>query len=176
MAGIRLSGVLLVLLVVSLQGCGGGGGDDGEDPCVVASQLPPGDLSFAQNTPQQIQQSSVAAFGDGFVPANSACEVVTHLSNPNDPFSAPTGWSCQCATSAPICVTWKNEANGATGRGTYQVRSGTVEISGVPIAVCGPVYTRWSADIPLVVGSNRLVVTMTDQQRVGLASVTVTRN
>ena len=171
MAGIRLLGVLLV---VALQGCGGGG--QGDDPCAGASQLLPGDLSFAQSTPQQTQQSSVAAFGDGFVPANSACEVVTQLSNPNDPFSAPTGWSCKCSTSAPVCVTWKNEASGASGRGSYQVRSGSVEISGVPIAVCGPVYTRWTADIPLVVGTNRLVVTMTDRQRGGLASVTVTRN
>jgi hypothetical protein len=73
-------------------------------------------------------------------------------------------------------VRWMNEASGASGRGSYQVRSGSVEISGVPIAVCGPVYTRWTADIPLVVGTNRLVVTMTDRQRGGLASVTVTRN
>ena len=134
------------------------------------------ELSFSQGTPQQTQQSSLAAFGDGFVPAKSACEVVTHLSNPNDPFSAPTGWSCTCSTSTPVCITWKNEANGASGRGSYQVRSGTVEISGVPIAVCGPAYTRWTAQIPLAVGANRLVVTMSDRQRGGLASWTVTRN
>lgn len=172
MTGIRL---LSVAVVAVLSGCGGGGGG-GDDACARESQLLPGALSFSRDTPQQTPQSTLTAGGDGFVPANSSCELVTHLSNPNDPFSAPTGWSCQCSTTAPVCVTWKNETSGAGGRGNYQVRSGAVEISGVPIAVCAPAYTRWTADIPLVAGANRLVVTMSDQQRGGLASATVTRN
>ena len=170
MIGMRTSGALLV---AALNGCGG---DAVSDPCAAQGQLLPGEVAFAQSTPQETTQSWLAAYGNGFVPANSACEVVVRQSDPSDPFSPPIGWACQCTTRAPVCVTWKNEMSGAAGRGSYEVRSGTQLVSGVPIEVCAPAYTRWTADIPLVTGTNGLVVTMSDGQSSGVAAMSVTRN
>jgi hypothetical protein len=71
------------------------------------------------------------------------------------------------------------ESAGLDCRKTDNNREGPmagIRLLGVPIAVCGPACTRWTAQIPLVVGTNRLVVTVSDRQRGGLASWRVTRN
>lgn len=102
----------------------------------------------------------------------AACSLVVYQQNPQDPWSPPTGWGCDCIDSGTGRVTWSNETTGASGYGDYQVTAGNPTSN-----LCLTPYSSWSAFyVPLAPGPNVISVTMQDGQTIGSGEVTITRN
>lgn len=89
-------------------------------------------------------------------PPASSATVCNDVLLTGEAFISPTFWSCCGGTAAEmtaVTVTWRNDTTGATGTASQTVQTGLLV----------PLYDhRWTATVPLQMGTNRVSVTATD--------------
>jgi len=144
-----LAAALVLWLVMPgfLAGCGGGGP---HEPQYALTIDEPQSLTTAL--------SEVWLSGEGFLPPGSNCP---------DPGCTGLLPAPVFGRLGPYTLVWRNEANEANGA------SGTLRL--MWICNCGGGAPSWFDSVPLVLGDNRITVTMTAGGYTQSASVTITR-
>lgn len=140
-----VAGVALLLLAPSFL-AGCGGGGSHEPQYALTIEEPP---SLTTTQPE------IWLNGEGFLPPESTCPDTGCTGLLPPPVFGRLG---------PYTLDWRNDANGA---------SGTLRLSW--ICNCGGSTPSWFGSMPLVLGTNRITVTMTAGGYTQTASVTVTR-
>ncbi len=140
--------VLSVLLVIALHACGGGGGGSGTGGSNSASSS----VGSAASDPDRV--------GNGWITVDSSKLLVSTLRVQGKTFVTARYPKCCAFTEGDtsVSITWVNES--ARTSGTASPVPSLVDTLGV--AVREESRQAWSADIPLVRGSNVITVTATD--------------
>lgn len=147
-----LTGIVVVLGLVALLGSGGGGGS--------------GDGTSTDSTNEGWLNITYPTTAATYAAATSPQYLY------GDVFISPTWWRC-CSGSASdtgVTVVWRNEATGQSDQASQHV--------GICWFLWQPYLCdhTWSANIPVVEGSNRIVVMASDPAgNTGKGTLTITR-